>query len=80
MSKVRYAIALPSKFDGILESLSASEEVSKVEIIRRAIVLYDYLILAVNRGAHLFIKNGKDQREIVMPALRTPEPPQGGET
>jgi hypothetical protein len=68
MAKVRYNIALPSKFEGILEGLANQDEVSKAEVIRRAIVLYDYLSReAIQKDNKIVIKDkNNEEKEIVL--------------
>jgi len=70
MAKVRYNITLPGKFEGILDSLSDQENISKAEVIRKALVLYDYLFReAIQKNNKIVIRDttsAKEEKEIVL--------------
>ena len=64
MAKVRYNITLPSKFEVILDSISDHENISKAEVIRKALVLYDYLFReAIQQNNRIVIQNRTDEKE-----------------
>ena len=64
--KVRYTVALPRKFDKIIDDLSDQAGATKGEIIRRAVALYDYIHKQVDQGSTVILKDANDhEKEIV---------------
>jgi hypothetical protein len=64
MRKVHYLLILPEKFAHILRHWAYREDCSEFEIIRRAIVLYDYVHREVVDGEnHLIIKDEANNTE-----------------
>jgi hypothetical protein len=67
--KIKYLISLPHKFDHIIRHWAYVDNCSEAEVIRRAIVLYDYLHREIVDGEnHLLIKDESNntEKEIVL--------------
>ena len=62
--KVKYLIKLPKKFEHIIRHWAYVDNCSEGEVIRRAIVLYDYLHREIIDGEnHLIIKDEETNTE-----------------
>ena len=68
-NKVRYNVTLPKKMDTILENISDQDDVSKGEVIRRALAIYDYLLKAKDADKKIVLRDDKanEETEIVFP-------------
>lgn len=64
MGKVRYTVVLPSKIASILEVLSTEKGMTKAEVLRRALTIYDYLQRETeNSSTAVYIRNKKNKKE-----------------
>jgi len=52
----RYVIELPPRLDSILNELAFAQDIKKSEVIRRSIVLYDYMKRQDSLRKDIFIK------------------------
>lgn len=68
MSKEKYHVTLPEKTAKILTDLSEQEQVSKPEIMRRAIAMYSYIHKELGDSGNKFCilgENGNLIKEVV---------------
>lgn len=68
MAKITNTITYSSKLNKIMTDLALKEDISKAEVIRRALVLYSYLYKETSdNGKRIVITNstGKKAKELV---------------
>ena len=70
MPKIRSTITYSSKLDKIMADLASREEISKPEVIRRALVLYSYLYNEASTNGNRVVitdSTGEKAKELVFP-------------
>ncbi len=66
---VRYTMQFPENVASTLEQLSHIKSLSKAEILRRSLAIYDYLYREACSGCKIYLKKGKLERELVLTDL-----------
>lgn len=61
-NKVRYTVALPGSVATVFNTLSSAESMSKPEVLRRALNLYQLVYNTVIKGKNIFVLQMKMEK------------------
>lgn len=66
-NKTKYTVALPKEISTMLDNISNQLIMSKPEVLRRCIGIYDYLLSEKMKGSKVFILDKSDnQKEVII--------------